>query len=308
MSMCIKRLEQRENSNMTVKQAAKKRIITYLIAVFALSTPFYIANIVANSNGDGQLSALGDLAILGLMWMPAVAALVTTLIYQRNVRGLGWSPGKVKYLALGYLLPIVYAGIAYGIVWVAGLGAYDGSAAVEKGGLAFFLANALTLGVLQAALLALGEEIGWRGLLVPQMARITTFNRMALITGLIWGLWHVPLLLFGDYNAGTPWWYALLCFTVLIVGMNFAFAWLRLASGSIWPAVLMQASHNLIIQGVFDELTANTGNTAFFTGEFGLMLALLGIIVAIVFARLPLPSSGKLSSGVETTSVPAQAG
>lgn len=278
-------------NSVTVKQDAKKRIITYLIAVFALSTPFYVVSIVPNTNGDGSSSLLGDLAIMILMWMPAVAALVTTLIHQRNIRGLGWAPGKFKYLALGYLLPIFYAAAAYGIVWVTGLGAYDGSAAAEGGGLAGFLANALTLGILQAALLALGEEIGWRGLLVPQMARITSVTRTALTTGLIWGLWHVPLILFGNYNAGTPWWYGLLCFTVLIVGMNFAFTWLRLASGSIWPAVIMHASHNLIIQGVFDELTANTGNTAFFTSEFGLMLALLGIVVALVFARLPLPGS-----------------
>jgi membrane protease YdiL (CAAX protease family) len=293
---------------MTEKQDAKKRIITYLIAVFALSTPFYIINIVANSSGSGSDSGLGDLAVLALMWMPAVAALVTTFIHQRNIRGLGWAPGKTKYLALGYLLPIVYAGVAYGIVWLTGLGAYDGSAAAEFGGLPIFLANALTLGVLQSALLALGEEIGWRGLLVPQMARATTFTRTALISGLIWGLWHVPLILFGDYNAGTPWWYSLLCFTVLIVGMNFAFTWLRLASSSIWPAVLMHASHNLIIQGVFDKLTADTGNTAFFTGEFGLVLALLGIVVAIVVARLPLPGSKQSSSMANEPSAPAQAG
>lgn len=293
---------------MTAEQDAKKRIRTYLIAVFALSTPFYVVSIIANANGDATASFGGDLAILGLMWMPAVAALVTTLIYQRNVRGLGWSPGKVKYLALGYLLPIVYAAVAYGFVWVSGLGAYDGASAVEKGGLAGFLISALTLGVLQSALLALGEEIGWRGLLVPQMARITTVSRTALITGLIWGLWHVPLILFGGYNAGTPWWYALLCFTVLIVGMNFAFTWLRLASGSIWPTVLMHASHNLIIQGVFDKLTADTGSTAFFTGEFGLVLALLGIVVAIVFARLPLPAGGQRGSVADKKPVSSQAG
>jgi membrane protease YdiL (CAAX protease family) len=284
---------EKETNSMTARQDAKKRIITYLILGFALSTPFYIMNIVASSGRDGADSALGDLAVLALMWMPAVAALVTTFLYQRNIRGLGWSPGRFWYLALGYLLPIVYAGIAYGIVWLTGLGAYDGTAAAQGGGLAGFLANALTLGVLQAAVLALGEEIGWRGLLVPQMARITSFSRTALITGLIWGLWHVPLILFGDYNTGTPWWYALLCFTVLIVGMNFAFTWLRLASGSIWPSVLMHASHNLIIQGVFDRLTVDTGNTLFFTTEFGAMLAILGIIVAIIFSRLPLPGSEK---------------
>ena len=299
---------QEETSIMTARQDAKKRIITYLILVFALSTPFYIMNIVASSGRDRADSPLADLAVLALMWMPAVAALVTTFLYQRNIRGLGWSPGKFKYLALGYLLPIVYASIAYGIVWLTGLGAYDGAAAAKQGGLPIFLANALTLGVLQAALLALGEEIGWRGLLVPQMARITSFSRTALITGLIWGLWHVPLIRFGDYNAGTPWWYALLCFTVLIVGMNFAFTWLRLASGSIWPAVIMHASHNLIIQGVFDKLTADTGNPQFFTTEFGAMLALLGIVVALVVARLPLPGREGSGPGVNKDSIAAQMG
>jgi membrane protease YdiL (CAAX protease family) len=297
-----------EDSSVTIKQDAKKRIITYLIVVFALSTPFYIVSITANSSGDGASNGLGDLAILGLMWMPALAALVTTFIHQRNIRGLGWSPGKIKYLVLGYLLPIVYAGIAYGIVWVTGLGAYDGTAVAEGGGLARFLASALTVGVLQSALLTLGEEVGWRGLLVPQMARITTFSRTALITGLFWGLWHVPLILFGDYNAGTPWWYALLCFTVLIVGMNFAFTWLRLASGSIWPSVIMHASHNLIIQGVFDKLTADTSNTFFFTTEFGVMLAILGVVVALVFARLPLPGRERPSSKMDVPPIPAPAG
>jgi membrane protease YdiL (CAAX protease family) len=301
-------MKTQHDSNVTVGQDAKKRIITYLIAVFALSTPFYVVNIITNASGEGTSSLLGDLAIMVLMWMPAVAALVTTFIYQRNIRGLGWAPGKFKYLALGYVLPIAYAGIAYGIVWVSGLGAYDGTAAAEGGGLARFLGNALTLGVLQAALLALGEEIGWRGLLVPQMTRITSFSRTALITGLIWGLWHVPLILFGDYNAGTPWWYALLCFTVLIVGMNFAFTWLRLASGSIWPSVIMHASHNLIIQGVFDKLTADTSNTFFFTTEFGVMLAILGVVVALVFARLPLPGRERPSSKMDVPPIPAPAG
>jgi len=55
----------------------------------------------------------------------------------------------------------------------------------------FILVQA-TLGVLISCLTALGEEIGWRGFLVPQLASVTSFTKTALISGLIWAVWHYP--------------------------------------------------------------------------------------------------------------------
>ena len=229
------------------------------------------------------------------MWAPAVAALITTLIFQRNIRGLGWGLGKPIYYLIAYLLPILYAGIVYGAVWLLGLGKLDASALGENPWLG--LLKALTVGVLGAALLALGEEIGWRGLLVPQLARLNPFARTALISGVIWGIWHVPLIIGGGYSSGAPTWYAVACFMVLIVGMSFAFAWLRLASGSIWPAMLMHATHNTFIQGVLDVITQDTGSTAYFTTEFGLGLAIMGILIGVVFWRIGLPKGGEVPQG-----------
>jgi membrane protease YdiL (CAAX protease family) len=81
---------------------------------------------------------------------------------------------------------------------------------------------------------------------------------VALISGVIWSVWHYPILFFADYNASTPAWYGAACFTVMVVGLSFAFAWMRLKSGSLWTAVLLHASHNLFIQRVFDPLTTDT--------------------------------------------------
>ena len=179
---------------------------------------------------------------------------------------------------------MIYAGVAYGIVWLTGLG--DVVPAILGGNLGLALLKAMALDVAGAALLALGEEIGWRGLLVPQLARRQSFGRAVLVSGVIWGAWHVPLIIGGGYTSGAPTWYAVACFGVLIVGMSFAFAWLRLASGSIWPAVLMHAVHTHFIQGVLDQITVDTGNTVCFTTEFGLGLAIMGIIVGLIFWRL----------------------
>lgn len=114
-----------------------------------------------------------------------------------------------------------------------------------------------------------------------------TFTRTAIISGVIWGLWHVPLIIGGGgYNSGAPTWYAIACFMVLIIGMSFAFAWVRLASGSIWPALILHATHNSFIQGALDVLTIDNGNTEYFTTEFGLGLAIMGVIVGLIFWRL----------------------
>jgi len=266
-----------------LKQDATRRIITYLIIVFAVSSILYV--LINQSSG---LEGVGQLYVIPLMWAPAIAALITTFIFQHNVRGLGWGLGKPRYYLIAFLLPILYAGIAYGIVWLFGLGAVDTSALGSN----FFMAllSALTIGLVQSIFLAAGEEIGWRGLLVPQLARLNSFSRTALISGIIWGIWHIPLIISGDYSSGAPVWYTVACFGVLVVGMSFAFAWLRLASGSIWPVVLLHAVHNKFIQGILDVITVDTGNTLFFTTEFGLGLAIMGVIVGLVFWRIGLPA------------------
>ena len=136
-----------------------------------------------------------------------------------------------------------------------------------------------------SCLSALGEEIGWRGFLVPELAKITSFTRTALLSGAVWSLWHYPVILFADYRTTTPVAYAMVCFTLMVFGISFLFAWLRLKSGSVWTGMFLHASHNLFIQGVFDPLTKDTGITAYLIGEFGAGLALAGALVGLYYWR-----------------------
>ena len=142
-----------------------------------------------------------------------------------------------------------------------------------------------------AFVFATGEEIGWRGVLVPQLAKVQPFVKVAIISGVIWGLWHLPVILFGGYNSGTPFWYAIACFGVSITAGSFAYAWLRLSSGSLWPAALMHAVHNVVFQGVMDMITVDTGNTAYFSTEFGVFLSIAGVILALIIWRVGVRSS-----------------
>ena len=67
--------------------------------------------------------------------------------------------------------------------------------------------------------------------------------------------------------------------------MGFIAAWLRLRSGSVWPAALLHGVHNTIVQAIFTPLTTNTGRTDWYVDEFGLALAVTTAIGAIIVWR-----------------------
>ena len=97
----------------------------------------------------------------------------------------------------------------------------------------------------------------------------------------------MPIILFADYNSGTPVWFAIACFAVMVIGLSFAFAWLRLRSRSVWPAAILHGSHNLFIQEWLTPITARSGRiTPYAIDEFGFMLPLVCSVMAIVFWRV----------------------
>ena len=255
------------------RRVARRMVWTFLTLTAAFSSIFHA--FIASA---GSLNARGGLYLVALMWSPGIAALLARLAFQRNVRGEGWRWGDTRWQLLAYFLPLAYATVAYGAVWTVGLG-----------GVGSFPLNVplfVVAGTVQTCLTALGEELGWRGLLVPELAKLTDFTRTSLVSGAIWALWHVPLILLADYNSGTPKAYAVFCFVVMVVGISLPLAWLRLRSGSVWTAVLMHGSHNLWIQGFFDSVTIDTGQTRWFTTEFGALLAIVSVVLAFVFWRL----------------------
>jgi membrane protease YdiL (CAAX protease family) len=252
-------------------------LATYLTLTFGLSAIFYGLIISA-----GSLGAHSGLYVLALMWSPGTSALITRLIFQHNVRGEGWGWGGARgtrLAILAYVLPLGYATAAYGFVWLTHLGGVDLSR--FRTPIALFL----VFGIVQSLVSATGEELGWRGFLVPTLAKTMPFTRVALISGAIWALWHMPLIIFADYNNGAPSWYSVMCFAVMVVALGFPFAWLRLRSKSVWPAAILHASHNLFVQAFFDRVTVNTGYTNWLTSEFGAALALAIVVTAWFFWR-----------------------
>jgi membrane protease YdiL (CAAX protease family) len=265
-------------------------ICLYLALTFLLSAVLWGLVI-----WSGHLYMGFGLMVPALMWCPALATLVTCHILGRQLRSLAWGWPKNRYVAMAYFVPLAYASIAYGTVWACRLAGWNSefvSLVTREFGLrgmpswaslSLYIVSMATGGLILNLSTALGEEIGWRGFLVPELARHMSFTRVGLLSGVVWTAWHVPLLMFADYNAGTNRWYALGCSTVVLVGLSFILAWLRLKSGSLWPAAFLHASHNLFVPCIFDNLIRNTGSTLWYTTQFGAALAVASVSFALYF-------------------------
>lgn len=273
-------------------QPRAKQIFGFLALLFAFSSlPYYLIIHSGHlSVGNGLITAL-------LMWCPGLAAFAACALFKIDVGSLGWNWRPARYQAWSYVIPILYALPVYVAAWIFIPGSFAYSTFAESVGRSFGFAPRVaalclgvplyaSVGVVSAMARTLGEEIGWRGFLFPRLFQQTGFTWGCLLTGCVWALWHYPVLLFADYNAGTNPAYALICFTLLVFSASFIWGWLRLKSGSLWTSTILHASHNLFIQAIFDRMTAPAGRTLYVTTEFGVGLVLtMGAVAIYLWSR-----------------------
>jgi len=268
----------------------RRAIMVYLLATWAFSSLFYL--LIIKSAGTG---AAGGAYTAGLMWCPAIGALLTCRYLGRPIASLGWKWGQTRFQVLAYLIPLGYSTVTYSVAWLTGIAAinpiqtgaafsrYLGLGLLSRPvGIGLYFLVVATTGVIQNCATTLGEEIGWRGFLVPELARRYSFTATSVLSGLIWALWHVPIIVFAGYNMGTGW-YGLAVVSANMIGLCFVLTWLRLKSGSLWTAVILHASSNHFIQQFFDPMTAYTGRTKYFLGEFGIGFTLVVAVLAAYF-------------------------
>ena len=160
----------------------------------------------------------GGLNVGGLqiqMLIPAICAMVTiTLVTKERVRDFGIRLARIKYYAWAFLIPIAVNGSAYLITHILGLARLDPS----MPGLAPLLANApipieqlipivlvqaLFLGPLTGLPFTFGEEFGWRAFLLSKLLPLGR-GKAIVLHGVIWGLWHAPVIAMGHNYPGYP--------------------------------------------------------------------------------------------------------
>jgi membrane protease YdiL (CAAX protease family) len=242
-----------------------------------------------------------------LMLTVGLATIGACLLCRRDLGSLGWRWGDWKYQHLSFLIPLAYVAIAYVMIWVLGLGDWYDKSFVEEVRTGYMLESwsdesiiALRLvlaGTVSFVLLlpgVLGEEIGWRGLLVPTLSKNLGFTQVALLSGLLWSMWHWPLMFLGFYgNSETPLAFQLASFTACLVSMSFVMTYIRYKTDSLWPAVIFHMSHNVFLQKFFSPMTGETAKTVWYADEFGLALPIAAGVFALAYWRKGIREFGR---------------
>jgi membrane protease YdiL (CAAX protease family) len=163
---------------------------------------------------------------------------------------------SLKSLGIAYFTPVLAAVLIILLIVICGITEFQFSPALieKKGGLSAALIAVLvmapTLGMIAPIVSGLGEEIGWRGYLHSQLENLSA-NRRYLITGLIWSLWHWPLIIFGDYATSNIPAINVLFFTVAATTLSFLMGYLRDTTKSVFPAAIIHGSHKHVDTGNF---------------------------------------------------------
>ncbi|MFI5938475.1 lysostaphin resistance A-like protein [Actinoplanes sp. NPDC051494] len=144
-------------------------------------------------------------------------------------------------------------------------------------------------------ILAYAEEVGWRGYLLPRLLFLGE-RRALLVTGLVWTAWHLPYILCTpSYHHDGNQLLVLALFAGSVVAFSFLFGYLRLRTGSLWPAVLAHFAHNATFALLGTYAISTTHPVAvdeYLAGDTGLFV-LIGTVAAAVLVSRSGPRSGR---------------
>ena len=221
--------------------------ITYGL-IWAAGLAFYLTgtNIASFSGATGLLIAL-------CMFIPLVA----TLICQKSskeplLRGIGVSWKVNRWWFIGWLIiPVIALLTILFTYWTKGFsntdigettpfGTINGPVAV----VAIALLSGMLAGATINALFAFGEEAGWRGYLLKQFEG-RSFIGSAVVIGIIWGLWHAPIILLGYNFPQHPQW-GVLFMVLLCIPLSVIIQYFRVKSGSVIVAAIMHGTFNAV--------------------------------------------------------------
>jgi len=232
-------------------------ILTFLALAFGGMS---ICAVVVLVSPGGLSGPVGGAAVRLVMFVPALSALLVVILVERSsdrIRSLGIGPIRpvgrtLAYSLLGIALALVFSLGGLGVATLLGvyrfdLSSFSGYEELLRSSdrplrqpiqlLVVAQLVAIPVGSVFNVVFTAGEEIGWRGWLLPKLLPLGSFWAV-VVSGAIWGLWHAPLVLLG-YNygpgAGPIGVLAMICSCIVVGGF---LAWLRLKSRTIWPGAI----------------------------------------------------------------------
>lgn len=288
------------NSINTMKKISlKNQVIAFLLVTFTISwiEVYFIA-----STPEGIKNSFRAFA---LMWTPGLVGLTLSWLFGWKFKDIGFKRGHWRDYLISYAVPAVTAVLILFTLVFTGLGEFEISPKlIEKSGsvqgaLLKLLLLAPIVGALMGSISGFGEELGWRGFLHSKFIELKLPHPF-LITGIIWAVWHWPLILFSNYATSDNPILSVALFTVMIVSMSVFMGWMRVRSGSVFTAALIHGVHNLWIQAIYPAFLKKGPLDPYFGGESGVLNALFYLLMAVFIYKKFLNQGRVEQRGLET--------
>jgi uncharacterized protein len=265
-------------------QRARRGLAIFFLVLAALSLPLEL-DIARNGLEMGRF--------LPLVFVPTLASIVARLVVREGFGDISFRIDERSRRGMlhGLLYPLAVGIPAFSIAFALNFVQFSPPSSHPLGfdipgttAAVRFIAGlgiALSVGILGMAPLAFGEEIGWRSYLLTRLiqARIPF---PVFVSGLVWALWHAPLILSGQYNPSPYQTISFFLFAVTIVSLGSLLARLRLETASIWPPIVLHAAWNSIVVAFLGECTTNKTAAAIWVSEGGILVSLWMLCVAII--------------------------
>lgn len=164
--------------------------------------------------------------------------------------------------------------------------------------LLIFAAQNLLLAPFLSLVFAFGEEYGWRCYLQSELLGLGTMRGLLLV-GIIWGLWHAPIIAMG-YNYPDYPLLGILLMTVYTIVLAFFFGYAVLKSGSVWLAAYLHALNNAAV-AFLTALIYQPDNPvfSFSMGIYSLFIWIPVILALILFDRKTWSSPANRAAGLD---------
>ena len=301
-----------------------KRLVIYLVATFGLSWGLWIpAGFALGTFEAGEASSTLMIVLIAVgMFFSLIGALIANFACKPEKRiDLCFKPhikGNVKHYLAAWFLPALISLLGIAVFYVLNPDRFDPTmmtyleaTAAPMGAsidelvttmpptpilIAGVLFSSLTYGPFINMIFAFGEEAGWRGMLFPTLAECMPVRAAAIVSGVIWGLWHAPIIAMG-HNFGMGYsGFPIAGILVMMLTCTAFGSWLailRLRTKSVWPCALAHGAFNAIANlGVM----FNVGAIDIFGPSplalvAGIPLLALGVICIVRIGRIPRGSS-----------------
>ena len=198
--------------------STKKRLIIFIVITFIIAWTFFLMLRFLDIP-YGQMNSI--IYLIAAMFAPTLGNILTRLITKEGFKNMYLRPnfkGHVKAYLLIFFMPSILLFISGAVYFLImpnmldrDLTAINQLVSMKGGGISVqtiiitLVLQIVFAGPIINLIPTLGEELGWRGYLLPKLQEYFSDKKAVIITGVIWGLWHAPIIAMG-HNYGTDYW------------------------------------------------------------------------------------------------------